>query len=103
MKKTCFVSSYYELNRKNWTHFSRTFEDYLNSFIPYIKLFSDSDISGQFEMIVFLHDLDSTKILNDMIKGSHIRIIPINETFMKNLHIWSTIHGKSLQIGCNLR
>ena len=49
---TCYITSYYDINRENWENqFSRTFDDYLSTFKPFVTLF-DKKFCGDDEMIV---------------------------------------------------
>ena len=37
--KICYVTAFLDLDRKNWKSYSRSWEKYLNDFMPYLYLF----------------------------------------------------------------
>jgi len=91
MNNICYVTSYYNINRESWTGFSRSFDEYLIEFNPYIKLFN-KDNCGNDILIVFMDEkniiqfkkqFDETKV--------NIKVISTNDEFMNTLHIWKTL------------
>ena len=51
---TCYITSYYDINREKWTNnFKRSFDDYLKTFEPFISLFN-TEYCGDDEMIVLI-------------------------------------------------
>ena len=86
----CYVTSYFDIGRSRWSKFSRTFDDYLEYFKPFLTLFDKSVTKDQ--LLVFIDDRYITK-LHDLITARHtITLIPINESFLyHNLPCWQTI------------
>ena len=35
----CYITMYYDIGRDKWKSFKRTFEEYLEGFLPFIELF----------------------------------------------------------------
>lgn len=84
----CYITAFYDINRSGWSRFSRTFDDYLEYFAPYIDLFKNDN--GEDHMIVFIDDryIDRLyeRVGNENMK---IMLVPINEAFLKfNIHCW---------------
>jgi len=86
----CYITSYFDINRSQWTTFSRTFDDYLSYFKPFLTLFDKSKTNDN--LIVFIDDRHFKK-LDDLLTDTHtIFLIPINQSFLEqNLHCWKTL------------
>jgi hypothetical protein len=82
---------YYDIGRDKWKTFKRTFEEYLEGFLPFIELFNKDNCDND-AMIVFIHEKFYDK-LNTKIKEetTNIKLISINEDFMKKLHCWKSL------------
>ena len=88
--KTCLVSAYYEINRDKWNAFSRQFEDYIKTFIPFLKLMENA--GEEYEMIVFIHESKFEYIKTLIDEKLQITLISINEDFMKrNIPMFLTL------------
>jgi len=87
----CYVTAFYDIDRSKWKKFKRTAEEYLDFFTPYITLF-DKTKCGDDYMIIFMDEKHIDK-LNAKIgtKQCNFHIIPINSTFMNQLHCWKTL------------
>ena len=89
----CYVSAFYDINRGNWSNFTRTVNKYFEHFRPYVELFKQED-EKKHKMIVFIDKKHYTK-LNTLINNSHctnIQLIQIDFDWMKlNLPIWNTL------------
>jgi hypothetical protein len=48
-----YITTFIDINRNNWSEFTRSFEDYYKSFEPFFKLF-DTRICDSDNMIVFI-------------------------------------------------
>jgi hypothetical protein len=94
--KTCLVSAYYEINRDKWNAFSRQFEDYIKTFIPFLKLMENA--GEEYEMIVFIHESKFEYIKTLIDEKLQITLISINEKFMKrNIPMFLTLQ-KDIEI-----
>lgn len=90
----CYITSYYDIGRDKWNNkFSRTFEDYIESFEPFIDLFN-SDVCQDDEMIIFIDEKYYSE-LNNLIKSKkidvNITLIILNENTMNELPMWKTL------------
>ena len=87
----CYVTCYFDINRSQWGNkFTRSFDDYVLYFKPFVKLFEKSNDDND-HMIVFIDDRYISKIheLISPYENHNITLIPINETFLKyNIHCW---------------
>lgn len=83
-----YVSAFYDIGRSEWKHFKRSFDEYLESFIPFISLFKKADKQDHF-MILFM-DVRYTDKIKDIIKDiDNIKLIHINYTFLQlNIPMW---------------
>ena len=88
---TCYTTLYFDIGRKDWNSFSRTFEQYLENFKPFIPLF-DKKTCEEDEMIAFI-DERYFDILNNLVNKdeTNIKIISINESFLETLYMWKTL------------
>ncbi len=85
-KSLCLVTAFMDIQRGNWTAFQRSFGQYLCHFYPYTKL--------HHEMIIFIDDkyYESVKRLCN----TNIRLIPINEQWMKeHIYAYSTLERET--------
>ena len=90
---TCYITSYYDINRENWgNQFSRTFDDYLSTFKPFITLF-DKKFCGDDEMIVFIDAKhhDELHSLLDSKPPSAITLYPLTFDTMNELPMWRSL------------
>lgn len=90
--KICYVTAYTDIGRDSWNDiFSRSFDVYLNGFIPLVNLFRKSS-SDQYELIAFI-DKRYYKVvsaLTENIKNiENIRLIPTDKEFIEKLPVWS--------------
>jgi len=88
--KVCYVSLFYDLNRDKWKKFSRSFDDYLTHFKPFIDLFNKEQ-KDEYEMVLFLDKKHVESV--EKIKGeSRIKIIEIDEKFLQtNFPMWKSL------------
>ena len=83
-----YVTIFIDINRHEWTHFKRTFEDYLNSFKPFISLFHMDQPDTLYAFI----DSKFYDSMIDITKGTKIKIIKIDYEWMDtNLYMWKTL------------
>lgn len=81
----CYVTAFLDLHRHTWAQHSRTFDDYLASFIPLIPLVeNDPDAT----CLVFL---DDTHTIPQLADTTSFRVIPINRDVLSSYPIWSTL------------
>jgi hypothetical protein len=88
----CYVTAFLDINRNKWTNFTRTVEQYLDSFAPFISLFEKTKCDKDEWMVIFMDDkhIDTLyKKIGD--KVCNFTIVPINYSFMNKLHCWSTL------------
>ena len=84
--KACYVSMYYDIKRSGWAQFSRTFDDYLSYFLPYVDLFKKEE---EDHMIVYIDDRYITKLQEVTRNSTNICLIPINDAFLEyNIPCW---------------
>lgn len=90
----CYVTAYYDIGRESWPYFSRTFDDYLAHFKPYIKLF-DKSISDNDEMFVFIderyYNTLQTLINESSETHTNITLISLTKELLNELPIWKTL------------
>lgn len=92
MSSCCYVSAYFDIGRKNWPKFKRTFNDYLTFFTPFVDLFDAETAEGD-EMIVFI-DSKHYEELDNLIKSkpsSNITLINLTEELLNTLPMWKTL------------
>uniref|UniRef100_A0A6C0D0L8 Uncharacterized protein n=1 Tax=viral metagenome TaxID=1070528 RepID=A0A6C0D0L8_9ZZZZ len=91
MNKICYVSVYLDIGRSKWNKYPRTFEDYLERFLPYFTLFSSESEKDQ-HMILFIDDRYTKFLESHINSNTRIHLIPINLEWMKtNLPMWQTL------------
>jgi hypothetical protein len=91
----CYVTAYYDIGRSSWGNFTRTFDDYLKSFEPYINLFKTDKSDGDI-LVVFIDKKCEQQLrtfIKDVSQGNpvSINIIPIDNEFMNTLPMWKTL------------
>lgn len=84
--KICYVSAFYDLNRENWSNFKRSYQEYVNGFLPMIKLL---ERDKQSEAVIFLDQ--KVEIPDQLNNKSNITVIRLTTEFMNSLHCWSTL------------
>jgi hypothetical protein len=103
MTTCCYVSAFYDIERQNWTTFSRTFSTYLERFTPFIHLFSKITEECN-NMIVFI-DEKHYHTLFDLIQkhnkeNKNIHLIQINKQFLQQLSSWRKIQRENEIMNC---
>lgn len=89
MNTICYVSAYLDIGRGKWKHFTRTTSYYIKCFLPYIPLLQNENAT----MILFFDKNHLEELENEIFKltGStkipNLKIIPIDDDFMKN-NVW---------------
>lgn len=84
-KSLCYVSSYYDIGRYSWSSFKRTFDEYLDSFRPYITMFDNLEpkLQNKYHFILFC-DKRFFNIMNSEIgKNKYFTIIPTDEDYFR--------------------
>ena len=89
-KDICYVSAYFDIDRKSWNHFGRTFEEYLVTFEPFFDLFNKNICENDL-MVLFIDKKYENEIKNRINDDVNIIIIPIDNEFMSNLPRWKTL------------
>ena len=93
----CYVSTFLDIGRSNWTTFRRDVQSYFNYFTPYIKLFpknssSDSTSTTPSDSMIVFIDKRYYDQFTHFVKESSIRAIPIDTQFMnENIFAWSKL------------
>ncbi len=86
----CYISSFYDMNRDKWTHFKRSFNDYLLDFKPFINIFTSP--TNQYEMVLFLDKKHIDPVTKLLKPHTRIKLIEIDEEFMNHeLPMWKTL------------
>jgi hypothetical protein len=96
MSKLCYITAYLDINRNNWKSFNRSFDNYLQTFLPYIELFKNNNSTPlgpnlDYEMIVFIDEKYYSLLLSYISTSLPIKLIKINFDFMNNLPMWKTL------------
>lgn len=103
MTKICYVSAFLDIGRDEWKSFTRTFDQYLESFLPYIHLFkSHHGINNEKWCMVLYIDKKHFSVVKEKIEEIYekmpITMIPIDEEFLENnLPIWTRL-GREKEI-----
>ena len=88
-QKIVYVTSYLELDRKNWKTYPRSFDDYLVDFLPFVKYMS---YSKQNTLLIFIDNRHIAK-LKTLVKADNIIILPLNlDNLLKTNRIWKLYH-----------
>lgn len=91
MKKICYVSAFLDIGRKNWTSFARSFDQYLNDFLPYIDMFKNNPDTCH-EMIVFIDENVKHLLIEKIPDNLPFKVIGINEEYLcKNTIMWNKL------------
>ena len=89
--KICYVTAFLDLDRKNWKSYSRSWEKYLNDFMPYLYLFENNDTTN-YEMIIYIDEKFYLEILKLVKKELPIKIVKINRKYLKDISIpWNRL------------
>ena len=84
-----YVSAFHDLGRDRWSHFSRSFENYLECFKIFIRQFSDADEG--YNMVLYIDRHLSPSVTQFFTSNTRIRIVEIDEDWMaNNLPMWRT-------------
>lgn len=75
---TTYITAFLDIKRDNWSKFKRTFDDYYNSFKPFIKLF-DQRVCEDDNMIVFMDTKYIESFRNNIPKNTKIEVLPLNK------------------------
>jgi len=84
----CYVTAFLDIGRNDWKTFNRTFDNYIESFKPYINLFKNAN-SSDHSMIVFMDDRLVEQLCSLIPEGVPIRVVPINKEIMSKWPLWS--------------
>lgn len=93
-KTLCYVSAFINLNRQHWKHFKRTFNEYLDCFLPYIELFKNmTDEELQiYSMYLFIDSYYYNTIRNIIPKNLPITMIKCDDNWLKqNTILWNRL------------
>ena len=85
-----YITSFIDINRTNWSQFTRSFEDYYKSFEPFFKLF-DTRICESDNLIVFIDQKHYSFLHKKMIELSYITNITIIPITTNDLPKWKYI------------
>ncbi len=94
----CYVTAFLDINRDKWENFSRSFDKYLESFIPYIDLFNIKleDIKLEDILVVYIDKKYLDIIVNLTKDISNIIVIPIDEEFLEiNSVLWQRLEQET--------
>lgn len=88
-----YVTAFYDMGRDKWKKFPRTFDEYLNGFRPFIKMFSQSiEEIGMYQMVVFIDKKHAEKLRKELQSNTKITLIEIDFQFLwDNLPMWKTL------------
>src|SRR5437764_784195 len=88
MYTLCYVTAFLDINRDDWSTFSRSFDDYLESFTPYINLFENNK---DYKLVVYIDKKHYNKLL-DLCIVDNIYVYPIDEEFLlQNSILWQRL------------
>jgi Bacterial protein of unknown function (HtrL_YibB) len=84
--RVCYVTSYFDIGRENWTYYKRTFINYFKAFCNMVDMFRNfpEESRDNCELIVFIDDKYYDQVQKKVGDLSYITLIPINELFMEN-------------------
>ena len=96
-KPLCYVTMFFDIGRDKWKNiFTRTFDQYLKEFEPFIPLFNKKTCKDDL-LVVFIdkkwenmlvEKIDFYKIENNTF---NIRLVAIDNNFMNFLPMWNTL------------
>lgn len=78
-----YVTAYLEIGREKWTSFTRTFDEYLACFMPFLKLLKGSPD----KMVVYIDKTVSKRIP----PSENLQIVEIDKEWMNRLPIWTLL------------
>jgi hypothetical protein len=84
-----YITLYYDIGRKNWSTFARTFEEYFEHFKPFLNLFNKQTCNKD-EMIVFIDEQFYNSFLEHINSEINIIVVSINNDFIESLPMWKT-------------
>lgn len=91
MSKICYVTAFLNIGRSNWKNFSRSVDNYIDSFLPYIELF-ENNRDSDCEMVVYIDETIYSTLKEKIGDDLPIKLIPINEDYLlKEMPIWSRL------------
>ena len=85
-----YITAFIDINRTNWSQFTRSFEDYYKSFEPFFKLF-DTRVCESDNMIVFIDQKHYSFLHKKMIELPYIANITIVPITTDDLPKWKYI------------
>lgn len=87
-----YITFYLEINRKDWKYFNRTFDQYLEEFLPFVEYMAKD--KSNYILLVYMDDKHYTyfkNIMNDK-NTYNILIKPISiNNLVKNSKIWNLL------------
>lgn len=87
----CYITLFLDIGRSEWnTIFRRSFDTYLEHFLPFINLF-EPNIAGNDEMIAFIDRKHITTLRSVLTLTTRIKLIEIDTQWMEQLPIWKTL------------
>jgi hypothetical protein len=90
MNKICYVTSFLYMDRDTWSVYPRNFDQYLQTFTPYINLFKNDDTKS--EMFVYIDERLYTQVRDIIPESLPITLIKINEDFLRlNIPMWNRL------------
>jgi hypothetical protein len=100
MPKICYVSAFLDIGRSEWKTFTRSFDNYLDSFLPYIRLFESHhniNIKGKrWCMVLYIDRIHKEQVcqkINEIYEEMPITVIPIDENFLvENMPLWGRLN-----------
>jgi hypothetical protein len=85
-----YITSFIDINRTNWSQFTRSFEDYYKSFEPFFKLF-DTRVCESDNLIVFIDQKHYSFLHKKLIELSYITNITLIPITTDDLPKWKYI------------
>lgn len=92
----CYVTAFLDIQRENWSTFSRTFDDYFKSFTPHIDMFrklaNSEKGSDLYHLAVFIDKKYSPRVREYTGELKNVTIIDIDEDYMQqNSTLWQRL------------
>lgn len=97
MTEICYVSAFLDIGRHEWKNFTRSFDDYLESFLPYVRLFeTHKNINeNKWCMVLYIDEIHADRVrqkIDEIYEKMPIILIPINEKFLLiNMPLWARL------------
>jgi hypothetical protein len=90
-ERVCYVTAFLDLQRESWSHFSRSIDSYIDSFLPFLSLWKKCNQSRNV-LVAFIDEKHYDRI-RSLVKGDmSIAVIPIDRNFLKrNIPIWNRL------------